>query len=269
MAAERARVVAASRSAAGLSDTYSPKTLDLRDSQAVLDCVEAVKPDAIIHAAAVNPGIDEASMQHTNHAGTKALAEAANRCDARLVVVSTDIVHNGQQAPYADDAAAAPINAYGESKALAETAALDAHKNTMVVRTSLIYGLDAIDRGTAGFAKQLAAGKPLRLFQDVLRQPVWRDALAQGLVDLALKHKTETGLINLVGDELIDRASFGQQLLSYWGIDAPAHLVQCIDAAQDPGLAGVPLNTELSLNRAHKLGLSTPGFSTVLAQHPR
>lgn len=269
MAAEKARVVAVARSALTLSTAYNPHTLDLRDTQAVSACVEAIKPDAIIHAAAVNPGIDDASMRLTNQAGTHALAEAAQRCSARLIVVSTDIVHNGRQAPYADDAPVTPINAYGESKALAEAAALSANDNTLVVRTSLIYGLDAIDRGTAGFAKQLAAGNQLRLFRDVMRQPVWRDSLAQGLIELALHHVSETGVMNLVGDELIDRASFGQQLLRYWGIDAPEHLVHCIDAASDTGLTRVPLNLELSLTRAHSLGLATPGFSTVLAQHSR
>ena len=79
--------------------------------------------------------------------------------------------------------------------------------------------LDAIDRGTAGFAKQLAAGKPLRLFRDVMRQPVWRDSLAQGLIELALHQVSETGVMNLVGDELIDRASFGQQLLGQFSLE--------------------------------------------------
>ena len=192
IAAQRADLVAAARNPRALSRLYNPCAMDLCDRTSVFEQVKAIHPSAIIHAAAINPGVDDAMMETVNHQGTGYLAEAANQIGCRLVLVSTDMVHDGKGAPYADDAAPNPVNDYGHSKARGESAALNANPNSIAVRTSLIYGLDSMDRGTLGFANRLADGHTLTLFDDVLRQPVWRDALADSLVRLALDHTSET-----------------------------------------------------------------------------
>jgi len=180
--------------------------------------VQRIKPDAIIHAAALNPGVNDAAMSEVNTQGTKFIAEAAKQIGCRLVLVSTDMVHDGKHAPYPDNAQPTPINDYGRTKADGEHRAFDTHNNTIAVRTSLIYGLDSLDRGTAGFAQRLENGDTLNLFDDVLRQPVWRDALAESLVRLAIDFPDETGVINIAGSDLLDRATFGELMLKFWHI---------------------------------------------------
>lgn len=266
LVAERAHVVATARNPRALSRLYHPEAMDLCDKQSVFDRVLATQPQAIIHAAAINPGVDDALMQTVNELGTQYLAQAANEVGCRLVMVSTDMVHDGNNAPYADDAAPSPINDYGRSKADGERVAFEAHSNCVAVRTSLIYGLDAIDRGTAGFAERLAQGNTLTLFDDVLRQPVWRDSLAISLLLLALDLPNETGVVNVTGSDVLDRATFGEMMLNFWQIPYSTENVKRIQAAHRPELEGVPLNTEMSLARAHKLGLPTPGVQEVLAQ---
>lgn len=267
IAAEHAKVVASARNPRALSRLYNPCAMDLCDKKSVLNCVKAVNPTAIIHAAAVNPGVDDAMMEAVNHVGTGYLAEAAKEIGCRLVLVSTDMVHDGKNAPYADDATPTPVNDYGRSKASGEQAALSANPNSIAVRTSLIYGLDSVDRGTLGFANRLADGHTLTLFDDVFRQPVWRDALAQSLVLLSLKHTTETGVINVAGNQLVDRATFGEKMLNFWQVQFTDGAIEHIQAAGRDDLAGVPLNVELSLARAQALGLPTPGVNEVFEQH--
>nr|WP_257790417.1 sugar nucleotide-binding protein [Granulosicoccus antarcticus] len=97
---------------------------------------EKYRPDAVIHAAAINPGVDDDKL-NTNETMAARVAEAAKAVGSRLIVVSSDIVHAGASLPYSDDARPDPINAYGQSKAAAEAAALACHGNVVCVCADL------------------------------------------------------------------------------------------------------------------------------------
>ncbi len=143
---------------------------DIADRDATLTAVVSLRPSVIIHAAAINPGQgDDDTMWRVNVTGSRNVAEAAVAVGARLVAVSTDVLHDGTAGPYTDDAPPTPINAYGRSKAEGEAAVLEIDPSAVAVRTSLMYGLDEMDRGTAGFAERLTNGETVRLFSDVLR----------------------------------------------------------------------------------------------------
>lgn len=219
--------------------------LDVRDAAAVAVAVRALRPRAIIHAAAANPGATEDDLERVNVGGTVNLARAAAAVGARVVMVSTDLVHDGTAAPYADDAAPAPVSAYGRSKAAAERALLELCDDAVAVRTSLIVGLHAMDRTTAGFAVRLAAGEPVRLFRDCIRQPILDDALAAAL--LALVAIDVRGTLNVAGDEAMSRAELGRRMLAYWKV-ARRERVEDIDTP-----AGIPRDTRLDTARARAL----------------
>ncbi len=133
------------------------------------------------------------------------------------MAVSTDVLHDGTAGPYPDDATPTPLDIYGRSKAEGEAAVLDGLPSALVVRTSLMYAVDEMDRGTAGFARRLAAGEPLRLFTDVWRNPVWVETLADALVRLAATEAS--GILNVAGAEAMTRETYALALLDYWGID--------------------------------------------------
>lgn len=235
--------------------------LDVSDATATQALVAELAPTAVIHAAAANPGAPEAAMVPVNVIGSEAVARAAAAAGARLVHVSSDTVFAGDAAPYADDATPDPVNLYGVTKAQAERRVAESHPGAAIVRTSLIYGTALIDRGTASFVERLDAGQPVRLFADVLRQPVWVDALAAGLLTLALQLTDQAGTLNLAGDEVQSRAEFGSRMLRHWRGDSAAG-IELVNAAGRPG---IPLDLRLRHDRAHALGLATPGVSEVLS----
>ncbi len=260
--AEYADVIGVARNAALIDSSVKTCSADITQRDAVFDLMERVKPDAIIHCAACNPGGSDEQMFAINDIGTKHVAEAAQAFGCRLVSVSSDTVLSGTDAPYAEDAEAAPLaqNAYAVSKARGEAHVTSIVPSAVVVRTSLIYGTSLMDRGTAGFVERLDAGNELTLFNDVMRQPVHDEALAKGLCDLALKHTDVSGIMSLVGNETMSRYTFGIQMLDYWGVDY-AGRVQSNSGAQIPG---VPLDLRISMQKVHKLGIVTPGVSEVL-----
>lgn len=241
-----------------------PVALDLAQRKAVLQLITELKPQAIIHAAAINPGSgsDEA-MLIANANGSHYVAEGAAAVGARLVHVSTDVVHDGQHAPYADEAPPAPLNGYGRSKAAAEAAVSAVDPQAAIVRTSLIYGLEEMDRGTAGFVERLQQGETLSLFEDVIRQPVWVESLVAAL--LKLVEVEYGGPLNVVGRQALTREAFGRRMLAWWGIEAGERL-QVGRAAEIS--ASIPLDLRMFTGKAETLlGIPLLGVDEVLAAH--
>jgi dTDP-4-dehydrorhamnose reductase len=239
-----------------------PVKLDLTGRAEVLALVRQIRPQAIIHAAAINPGHgDAATMWRVNVEGSRYVAEAAVEVGARLVAVSTDVVHDGQAAPYADDAPPSPLNDYGRSKAAAEAAIMAVDPTAAIVRTSLIYGLARMDRGTESFVERLAAGEPLLLFSDVVRNPVWVESLAEALLRLVANNYA--GLLNVAGRQALTREAFGRRMLAYWQVD-PGDQLSAVCAAEIS--ATIPLDLRLAVDQAERLlGMTFPGVDEVLA----
>ena len=267
LAAQVAEVVGVARHTEKICDPAQSITLDITDRNRVLDVIAAEKPDVIIHCAACNPGAEgdnSQAMQQVNHLGSEHVAMAARRLDCRLVAVSSDTVFNGVDAPFADDAVAQPLedNLYAVSKALAEKAVLDICGDAIVVRTSLIYGLDTMDRGTRGFVERLHSGETLKLFDDVIRQPVLASSLSDCLLRLASDLVQESGTMNFAGSQSLSRAEFGIKLLKFWRVDFEGMM----ETISGQGVAGLPIDLRLKLDRATSLGLAMPGVSDALKQ---
>lgn len=240
----------------------TPVLLDLRQPQAASARICELSPQAIVHTAAVNPGGPESEMVAVNVEGSRAVATAAAALGASLVHVSTDVVHDGKDGPYADDAPPSPVGLYARTKAEAETAVLHELPTAAVVRTSLIYGLHEIDHGTAGFAARLRAGQPVQLFADVVRQPVWVETLAEAL--LRLVHGDHQGYFNVAGSQALSRDAFGRRMLEWWQVP----LRERVESVRVAELAWpVPRNLRLRLVRARKiLAIELPGVDEVLAR---
>jgi dTDP-4-dehydrorhamnose reductase len=238
-------------------------SLPLLEREQVLRCLTTLAPHVILHTAAVNPGKGSSQdMWQTNVEGSRYIAEGAAAIGARLVHMSSDVVHDGRQAPYADDAPPTPLNAYGQSKATGEAVVAAILPQAVIVRTSLIYGLTEMDSGTAGFAQRLQEGQPLVLFTDVLRQPIWVETLAEALLKLATLDYA--GTLNVAGQQVLTRAAFGQRMLNWWGINTQER-VQHRRAAEISET--IPLDLRLNITKAEQLlGMAFPGVDEVLTQ---
>lgn len=187
--------------------------LDLRDAGAVRALMYAVRPELVLHLAGSN-SIGE-SMDEVIRLGTEHIVQATAAIGARLIHISTDVVFGGDSAPYREDDPPAPLHAYGRAKAAAEDLVRE-HPNSVIVRTSLIYGLELIDRGTAWMIEALRAGKPVTLFTDQIRNPISALSLSQACLELAsLDYR---GVLHIAGAQCLSRAEFAVKMLDWWGI---------------------------------------------------
>ena len=120
--------------------SYVP--LDITDAAAVEQTIMQVQPDAIVHCAAwtaVDAAEDEenqAKVRAINVDGTKHIADAAKKADAKMVYISTDYVFDGQgETPWEPDCKAyAPLNVYGQTKLGGELAVAQTLGKYFIVR---------------------------------------------------------------------------------------------------------------------------------------
>ncbi len=231
--------------------------LDVRDAAAVAQLVDTLKPETIMHTVGSNRSED---MSKVIVDGTTHVTRAAKKCGARLIHISTDSLFDGRDAPYDESSPPSPLHEYGRAKAEAEAIAAR-HDNHVIVRTSLIYGLDRLDRSTAWIAGALRAGQPVTLFTNQIRNPVWIDTLCHACLELA--HLPFQGILNVAGGQAMSRAEFGLRLLDWWQITERDTLIL---GKSDADVW--PADCTLLLNRAHSL-LQVPllGVDEVLDEN--
>lgn len=229
--------------------------LDLRQAHDVQQLVAQLRPAAVLHTVGSNT---IANMTAVITQGTAHIVAAATAAGARLVHISSDAIFDGQHAPYDETAVAVPLHEYGRAKAAAERLVRQGHANAAIVRTTLIYGLDEIDNGTAWMIAALAAGQPLTLFTNQLRNPVWVESLSAACLELV--GLPFTGVLNVAGEQVLSRAELGLRLLDYWGITDRATLTLAEDHS-----GRWPVDCRLDLSLARRiLATPLPGVDAVL-----
>ncbi|MEI8061640.1 MAG: dTDP-4-dehydrorhamnose reductase [Candidatus Berkelbacteria bacterium] len=118
--------------------------LDISDTQAVENFVEAKKPEVIINAAAYTAvdqaEIDKELARKINVDGAKNLARAAKKAGAIFFHVSTDFVFDGKKPnPYVESDEANPLSYYGQTKLDSEVAVEKIGGKYFILRTSWLY----------------------------------------------------------------------------------------------------------------------------------
>jgi dTDP-4-dehydrorhamnose reductase len=115
--------------------------LDLTDLDSIGPWVDAARPDLVINCAAYTD-VDAAegdavSARAVNTLAVRTLAQATARRGIGLVTFSTDYVFDGEKPTgYVESDQPNPLNVYGKTKVEGELLALDAHPESLIVRTS-------------------------------------------------------------------------------------------------------------------------------------
>ncbi len=247
--------------------------IDLTDFRDVRDMLDAVRPKAVIHSAALaDPNYCEQHPDESLRVNLQATLNLAGLCGDRripFVFTSTDLVFDGTGAPYAEDGPVSPLNLYGEHKALAEQAVLERYDEAAICRMPLLFGF--ADNGRVPFFQRMAsefrAGRPMTLFADELRTPISGPVAAVGLLLVAASGMEDEavnpkeiervrGILHLGGRESISRYEMGTQMLDILGL--PPSLAEPISFRDVPGAAARAADVSLDSSRAYALGFDPP-----------
>ncbi len=214
------RVVGASRTAAGPDGVR----LDLEDLEAIRRTFDAVRPAAVVHAGAIagpdDCERDPARARRVNLDATRVLAELCGRAGARLVLISTDLVFDGEKGRYVEGDAPNPISVYGRLKLEAEEAALSRAPGAAAVRIAAAYG--RLLGGRRCFVDELLAalsrGEPVAAFTDQWRTPTAADRLDEVLLRL-LADPDLDGVFHWGGADRATRFESAAALCRAFGFD--------------------------------------------------
>jgi dTDP-4-dehydrorhamnose reductase len=118
--------------------------VDLEDSAAIANII-AVEPWSAVINAAGYTNVDRAESEEAkaiaiNATAPSRLAAETGRRRIPLIHVSTDYVFDGRKgAPYVEDDATAPLNAYGRSKLAGERGVQRSNPHHVILRTAWVY----------------------------------------------------------------------------------------------------------------------------------
>lgn len=118
--------------------------MDLADAASIRSVLFALKPDAIVSAAAYT-AVDKAESEEelaftVNAKGPAAIAEIAAMLDIPVVHLSTDYVFAGNKDGfYLETDATGPVGVYGRSKLAGEQAIAAVTPNHAILRTAWVY----------------------------------------------------------------------------------------------------------------------------------
>lgn len=126
--------------------SYSKNDMDITDLSAVQEIFSSVKPDIVVHGAAIsdtlvcekNPELSE----KVNLRGSINIATGCSVVGAKLIFLSSDQVYKGLQheGPYTEDIIS-PCNVYGLHKAQAEKEVAEINPNSVVLRLTWLFSL--------------------------------------------------------------------------------------------------------------------------------
>jgi dTDP-4-dehydrorhamnose reductase len=241
--------------------------LDLLDFAAVRREFGNDRPQLVIHCAAISTiaGVeaDPDRARRLNVEVTRLLAELA--AEIPFVFFSTDLIFDGRKGNYAEADAPNPLHLYGETKATAESIVLKNPRH-LVVRTSINGGVSRA--GNRGFNEQLRlalqAGKPMKLFTDEFRSPIFAGETARAVWELAGRNCA--GIFHVAGAERLSRWQMGQLLVKRW--PEIKTKTEPGSAKDFPGPPRAP-DTSLDVSKAQMvLSAPLPGLGEWLAANP-
>jgi dTDP-4-dehydrorhamnose reductase len=196
--------------------------LDVRVSKEVAAYLKKVKPDYIVHLAALtdmeycelNPG----DAYATNAGGVKNVVDYARDHDIPLVYISTAGVFDGEKDEYVESDTPNPLSVYGKSKYEGELAAKTLPKSIVIRAGWMMGGGPKKDKKFINkIIKQLQAGtKELAVVNDKFGTPCYTYDLAQSIKYL-LDHDAY-GVYHGACDGGGSRADIARYLLDCFGL---------------------------------------------------
>ncbi|MDB9526577.1 SDR family oxidoreductase [Oscillatoria sp. CS-180] len=240
--------------------------LDLTDKASIRTCWETVKPEAVLHLAAISKA-DQCQRQPdiSHQVNVDGAVELAKRCAADgipFVFASTDLIFEGTQPPYLEDDQPTPVNIYGQQKAAAEVEIATLYPDAAICRLPLLFGAAAPTANCflQDLLAQVAAGETLNLFTDEVRTPVDAADAVRGL-NLVLQEGI-TGLLHLGGRQRLSRYEFGLMMAQAFGF--PETVIKpCLQSSVQLS-APRPKDVSLNSEQAFSLGYAPQAVEEAL-----
>ena len=252
------------------SMAYQP--LDICDNAAVLQTLEKLHPDAVIHCSAWT-AVDAAEELENrdkvfalNVKGPENIAKACRTVEAKMVYVSTDYVFGGEgEAPWKPDCKAfQPLNVYGETKLAGEFTVSGSLDSCFVVRTAWVFG-----KNGKNFVKTMLNSakthSEVRVVCDQFGTPTYTQDLARLLVDMIETEKY--GYYHATNEGgYISWSDFAEEIFRQAGMDT--RVIPVTTTEYGLSKATRPHNSRLDKSKLREAGFEPlPDWKNALSRY--
>ena len=195
--------------------------IDIQKEDESITKIEKLRPEIVIHIAAYTDvdgcELDKEKAFAVNAEGTKHVALAASKCDAKIVYLSTDYVFDGEKRePYSESDPPHPLNVYGHSKLKGEQYVQEGVKDSLIIRTQWLYGpfgknfVDSILR-------QATEKSALSIVNDQMGSPTYTLDLARAISEL-IQFEVR-GIFHVTNGDFCTWYTFAEAILKLSGVN--------------------------------------------------
>jgi dTDP-4-dehydrorhamnose reductase len=235
---------------------------DKRDRDKTIEIFDEVNPEVVIDTAAIH-NVDYCETHKdeawkVNVEGTRNVADACKKQNARMIFVSTDYVFDGNKGLYTEEDSTNPISYYGVTKLEGERAVAEALNNYAIARPSVIYGYVPTDQRESSSGKplnfamwlvqKLQRHETLTIVNDQYSSPTMADNLAEVLLKLGTTHNS--GIYHTAGGTRLNRFELSVKLAERFGLNR--ELIKPIATSQLKQLAKRPMDSSLSVDKIER-----------------
>jgi len=229
-----------------------PVKFDLANPDSVVKAISEIKPDVIIHSAALTD-VDKCEVEKElaykiNVEGTKVVAEMARKLEAFIVYISTDYVFDGSRGMYKEEDETNPINYYGYTKLLGEKYCQD----FCIARPCVIYGAKPAS-GKVNFVlwliNKLENGESVKIVTDQFITPTLNTNLAKMVLECA--ERELKGIFHLAGATRVSRFEFAKEIAKEFELDENLIIPARMDDIN--WIAKRPKDSSLNTSKAQNL----------------
>lgn len=239
--------------------------LDITNKSQVGYVFDRVKPDLVIHCAAIG-SVDYAEKNFTechniNVLGTRNVLEATGR--GQFVYLSTNAVYKGDNPPYSELSDRVPVNRYGALKREAENLVMAMSDNWLIIRPFMLYGYPYPGGRGNWFTiitQKLAMGETVKLVNDVYWQPTLAEDVAKAIWQLSAGDKNQ--IYNVASDDHMTLYDFGLAVAKHNKVSVKR--IEPIATSELKGIAPRPIDTAYDLSKVKALELKFRGVEEGL-----
>jgi len=199
-----------------------PIELDLAISEKIIQTIQKIKPDVVIHLGAIT-NVDLCETQKDlaykiNAKSTEILAKESAKIDAFFVYISTDYVFDGTKQMKKENDTPNPLGYYGKTKLDGEISLNNMASSWAIARTSTPFGIHAKKKSFPIWVKDnLELKKPIKVLTDQYTSPTYVPNLSKMITEVATKKIN--GIIHLAGSSRLSRYDFAMKIAEKLGLD--------------------------------------------------
>ncbi len=195
--------------------------LDITEAKETEKVVQEIKPDVIIHTAALtnvdfcedNPGI----ALKVNAEGTMNVCRASAERGIKVVYISTDFVFDGTKGFYSEKDLPNPLSAYARSKFEGENEVAKLPDYLIIRATIFGWHLDAQKSVPEWVIDNLQKNQPIKAFADRIITPIYTGYLSQ--IILTTLEKRLSGLFHIGCQPSISIEKFAIKVAEVFSLD--------------------------------------------------